>query len=236
MSAFSDVFKFILVAPKGLSRNWDVSSSSRDVTLVADIIEAVSEDYRIHPDRIYATGISKGGGMSQRLACSLSDQIAAIGLIAVGNPWFLNSDVCEPARPVPFIQFNGTADLIIPYYGGTHPISGREMPPVADMFGAWLDLYGCSGQAKLAYCNGEVTCFVYEDCDDEATIKHCIVEGGGHNWPGAVDLYELDPEANWWAAPHTTTNIDASEAVWKFFAQHPKARPIKRKVVTSRRP
>ena len=50
-------------------------------------------------------------------------------------------------------------------------------------------------------------------------MRHCIIEGGGHNWPGAVDLYEMDPVANWWAG-HTTEDIDASREIWKFFAEH----------------
>ena len=47
------------------------------------------------------------------------------------------------------------------------------------------------------------------------------MRGGGHNWPGAVDLCELDPVVNWWACPYTTQDIDASREIWKFFAEHP---------------
>ncbi len=187
MAAFADAFKFIVVAPMGIARNWDVSSGSDDVTFVADIIDAVSEDYCIHPKRIFATGASMGAAMSQRLACDLSDRIAAIGPVANGNPWIIWPDICEPERPVPIIQFNGTADVVVPFEGGTNP-SGLEMPPVPEMFGAWAELYECSGETKVVYQKGEVTCIEYEDCEDDATLRHCIVEGGGHNWPGAVHL------------------------------------------------
>ena len=220
MGAFADAFKFIVVAPKGIRRSWDVSSGSDDVTFVADIIDAVSEDYCIHPKRIFATGASMGAAMSQRLACDLSDRIAAIGPVASGNPWIIWPDICEPERPVPIIQFNGTADMAIPFEGGTNPISGLEMPPVPEMFEAWVDLYECSGETKVVYQKGEVTCITYEDCENDVTLEHCIIEGGGHTWPGAVDLYEMDPVANWWAYPHTTEDIDASRAMWKFFAEH----------------
>jgi polyhydroxybutyrate depolymerase len=221
MTAFADAYKFILVAPQGIGFNWDISSGSADVTFISDIIDAVSEDYCIHPKRIFATGLSKGGGMSHRLACDLSDRIAAIGPVASGTPWVLWSDVCEPERPVPMIQFNGTADVLIPFEGGPHGLNpALIVPPMAEMFGALLDLYGCSAEAEVVYEKGEVTCFRYEDCEDKVTLEHCIVEGGGHNWPGAVDLYEMNPTANWWAAPHTTQDIDASRAIWEFFAEH----------------
>lgn len=214
MSAFADAFKFIMVTPKGIGGQWDVSSGSGDVTFVADLIEAVSEDYCIHPERIFATGFSQGGGMSHRLACELSDRIAAIGPVASGTPWIVWPDTCEPERPVSIIQFNGTADLILPFEGGPHGLSGILLPPIPEMFEAYADLYSCSGETEVVHQKGEVTCIEYEDCVDEATLRHCIVEGGGHNWPGAIHL------PAWWAGPHTTEDIDASEAIWKFFAEH----------------
>ena len=161
-----------------------------------------------------------GAAMSQRLACELSDRIAAIGPVASGTPWIIWPDICEPERPVSIIQFNGTADVLIPFEGGPHGLSGIEVPPVPEMFGAWVDLYGCSSETEVVYEKGEVTCIEYEGCEDDATLRHCIVEGGGHNWPGAVDLYEMNPVANWWAGPHTTEDIDASREIWKFFAEH----------------
>jgi len=219
MAAFADAYKFIVVAPKGIGLAWDLSSGSDDVTFVADIIDAVSEDYCIHPKRIFATGSSMGAGMSQRLACDLSDRIAAIGPVATGNPWIAFPDICEPDRPVSIIQFNGNADMAIPFEGGTNPFSGAEMPPVPEMFGAWAELYECSGETELVYQKGEVTCIEYADCEDDATLRHCIVEGGGHNWPGAVDLCEPFPGLCWlWG--HTTEDIDASREIWKFFAEH----------------
>ena len=220
-TAFADANKFILVAPKGVGLAWNVSSGSPDVAFIEDIIDAVSEDYCIHSKRIFVTGMSQGGGMSQRLACELSDRIAAIGPVVCGTPWYNWGDFCEPERPVPMIQFNGTADVILPFEGGPHGLNpSLILPPISESFGAWLELYGCSSEAEVVYEEGEVTCFRYGDCEDDVTLEHCIVEGGGHNWPGAVDLYEMNPVMNWWAAPHTTEDIDASRAIWKFFAEN----------------
>jgi polyhydroxybutyrate depolymerase len=219
LAAFADAFKFILVAPKGIGLAWNFSSGSADVAFVEDMIEAVSEDYCIHPKRIFATGTSMGGAMTQRLACDLSDLIAAIAPVACPNPWVVWGDICEPERPVPMIQFNGTGDAAIPFEGGTNPFSGIEMPPVPEMFGAWAELYECSGETEVVYEKGEVTCIEYAGCEDEATLRHCIVEGGGHNWPGAVDLCVTLPGLCWlWG--HTTEDIDASREIWKFFAEH----------------
>ena len=48
MAAFADAFKFIVVAPKGIRRSWDVSSGSDDVTFIADIVETKADSLRFH--------------------------------------------------------------------------------------------------------------------------------------------------------------------------------------------
>jgi polyhydroxybutyrate depolymerase len=87
----------------------------------------------------------------------------------------------------------------------------------------WIDEVaarnGCSEETEVVYQKGDVTCIAYEDCEDGATVKHCSIDGGGHNWPGAADLCALFPEYCPWAG-YTTDDIDASRAIWKFFAEH----------------
>ena len=115
---------------------------------------------------------------------------------------------CEPSRPVPVIAMNGTDDLLVNYAGGLASVQ------------AWAAGNGCSATPEVVYDEGEVTCVAYQDCAEEATAELCTIEGGGHTWPGAIDLFELDPILYWWAG-HTTQDIDASREIWKFFAERP---------------
>jgi hypothetical protein len=57
-------------------------------------------------NRIYAIGFSSGARMSSRLACDLSDRMAAIG--PVGGLRY--PEDCAPTRPVPVIAFHGKRD------------------------------------------------------------------------------------------------------------------------------
>jgi polyhydroxybutyrate depolymerase len=50
-------------------------------------------------------------------------------------------------------------------------------------------------------------------------VTLCTIEGGGHNWPGDIDLCELFP-AGCLVSGYTTEDINASRAIWKFFAAH----------------
>jgi polyhydroxybutyrate depolymerase len=212
LAFLAEKFKFILVSPNGVGNSWNggfccgiaAAQQIDDVGFTSDMIDEISSEYCVNPDRIYSTGISNGGFMSYRLACDLADRIAAIGPVAAANLTIS----CEPSRPVPVIAMNGTDDLLVSYAGGLASVEG------------WAAGNGCSEQTEVVYDEGEVTCVAYQDCAEDATAELCTIDGGGHNWPGAIDLFELDPVTYWWAG-HTTQDIDASREIWKFFADRP---------------
>jgi polyhydroxybutyrate depolymerase len=102
---------------------------------------------------------------------------------------------------------------MIPWEGG------GDKPPVPEMIEAWATLCGCSHETEVVHQKGEVTSIEHQDCENDTTLRICIIEGGGHYWPGAVDLYNMNPDLHWWAG-HTTEDIDTSRAIWKFFAEH----------------
>jgi polyhydroxybutyrate depolymerase len=211
LAALAETFKFILVSPNGLGNSWNggfccgyaAANGIDDVGFTSDMIDEISGSYCVHPDRVYSTGISNGGFMSYRLACDLADRIAAIGPVAAANVTFS----CAPSRPVPVIAMNGTDDVLVSYAGGEASIQG------------WAEGNGCSEQTEVTYDHGDATCVAYQDCAEDATVELCTIDGGGHNWPGAIDLVELDPILYWWAG-YTTQDIDASREIWKFFAEH----------------
>lgn len=53
--------------------------------------------YNIDRTRIYANGLSNGGGMSYRLACQLAGRIAAVG--SVSGAYLFPLSACQPSRP-----------------------------------------------------------------------------------------------------------------------------------------
>ena len=212
LSALAEKFKFIMVSPNGVGNSWNagfccgaaVAAQIDDVGFTSDMIDEISSDYCVNPDRVYSTGMSNGGYMSYRLACDLADRIAAIGPVAAAN----RTVSCDPSRPVPVIAMNGTDDLLVDYADGLVSVQ------------AWAAANACSDIPEVVYDKGDVTCVTYENCAENATSQLCTVDGGGHTWPGAIDLLELDPVLYWWAGK-TSQDIDASRAIWKFFAGRP---------------
>src|SRR5256884_7715519 len=115
----ADEHGFIVVYPSGEGgggpRVWHEGGGaepSRDVRFISELIDTLEATYNIDPRMIYANGLSNGGGMSFALSCTLSDRIAAVGM--VGAALLLPFSWCMDLRPVPMIALHGTADAAAP--------------------------------------------------------------------------------------------------------------------------
>lgn len=189
-----------------------------DVAFVDAVLDAVEAGLCIDANRVYATGFSNGAMMSVRLACSLSDRIAAVGLVAgayyppVGldyNP----AEACPDARPVPVIAFHGTADPTIPFAGGVSPVTPAfgltfrlpiDSATGDDVMEAWAAHDGCTSGRQESQVAAAVRLITYDGCGDGAVVQLYAVDGGGHVWFGAFGLGD----------------VDATELLWDFFQSH----------------
>jgi polyhydroxybutyrate depolymerase len=182
-----------------------------DVNFLSDLIDALLEEYNIDPARIYANGLSNGGGMADMLACTLSDRIAAVG--GVAGAYLFPPERCRPSRPVPVMAFHGTADPIVPYGGGGSPSFDYPFPPVTEWAAGWAARNGCAADPVHLPSTGEVTGIQYVQCRNAADVILFTVHGGGHTWPGGEALPE-------WLTGRTSQDIDATHEMWQFFHRH----------------
>ena len=187
-------------------------SLARDVKFISDLIDKVETEYNVDPRRIYADGMSNGGGTAFALACKLSDRIAAVGLVAAAQP--LPWDRCGNSKPVPVIVFHGTADKFAPYHGGSSPIAPGVFPDMPDWTAHAAQRNRCKGDPTDAPITASVRRLAYANCADNADVIFYTVAGAGHTWPGGKHLAE-------WIAGTTTDDINATSLMWDFFAQHP---------------
>ena len=139
----ADEYGFIVVYPSGsgFPRRWlasgrvgDSSDPMLDVIFISDLIDELKRQYNIEPARVYANGLSNGGGMSFLLGCKLSDRITAVG--SVSGAYLFPLDGCKPSRPVPMIAFHGTADPIVPYQGGPSRRFNIPFPAIPEWMAA----------------------------------------------------------------------------------------------------
>jgi len=226
LSALGDKANFIVVYPDGTGRlddrllTWNagnccgyaLDNQVDDAGFIRALIEKLARDYPIDARRVYATGISNGGMMAYRLACELSDQIAAIAPVAGA----LNVE-CKPTQPVSVIAFHGTNDQNVPFNGGAgsksidpHP---RTDQSVAYAMVFWAQRDSC-GATPTRDERGSIVHDTYASCANGTGVELYAVKGGGHAWPGGDRLTVLlDAPAK---------EISASAVMWEFFKQHPK--------------
>jgi len=210
-----------------------VADGVDDVAFIGELLDRVEARWTIDMDRVYTTGISNGGIMSSRLAMQLSDRIAAAAPVASPGP----STDWATLSPTPIQIVHGTSDGCALYDGGdvcggcfvriledqfgfeaeddgTFPCTS-----VADQVSAVVETNGCSGEVTTTFESGAASCVAYT-CT-EAAFEVCLVEDGGHNWPGEsvgcdtsksfCSLYEE-------ATGPFTTDMKAEEQMWRFFS------------------
>jgi hypothetical protein len=192
---------------------------------MTSVLDALEAQLCIDQNSVFSTGMSNGAIMSVRLACSLSSRIAAIAPVAGAYypPDALNinpAEMCPDKRPVPMIAFHGTADTVVPFNGGLGGMSGTtnfRLPldttmPVENVMGDWSTHNGCASGRQESQVSTEVRLVQYTACTSGAVVQLYAVDGGGHTWPGAIDVPRLG---------YTTHQISATDLIWAFFAAHP---------------
>jgi polyhydroxybutyrate depolymerase len=215
----ADAEGFIVVYPSGYEnvgpRVWHVGREKglpTDVRFVSDLIGKLEAEYNIDRTRIYANGLSNGGGMSFVLSCTMSDRIAAVGM--VGAAQTLPFSWCTDNHPVPMIAFHGTDDPQAPYRGGMSWVAPGPFPPVTTWAAKWARRNRCDPSPNESRVAVDVVRREFTHCADNAAVVLYTIEGGGHTWPGGGPLPE-------WGVGRTTHSIDASSEMWAFFRGHP---------------
>jgi len=214
----ADASGFVAAYPNGTGRkaSWNggdccgeaALKKVDDVGFVRALIEEISQSVSIDTKRIYATGFSNGANMAYRLACDLSEQIAAIG--PVGATQAVQS--CKPTRPVSIIHFHGTSDKLNPYEGGQAPGGAIDFLSVKEGIQFWVGLNRCENEAKLEEF-GKIVHETYSHCAQESAVELYTILDGEHAWPGGESVSHDIGEP--------TTEILATPLIWEFFLSHP---------------
>ncbi len=233
-SPIADREGFLVAYPDGENRMWRYWGSGEkrpklldrfaadDVGFVRALIDALVEAGLADGRRVYATGISNGAYLSNRLAIDLADRIAAIAPVS-GAMLKPAAEAWKPARAVPVLYVHGTEDPIVGY-DGKDRISGRAMSLSAeDLARWWAEKDGCEADPtieKLPDADEDdgttVERWTYGSGKDGAEVVFYKITGGGHTWPSGPAIQKvLGPVCRDW---------NASEAIWEFFAKHPMPR------------
>ena len=230
---------FGVVFPDGLNHSWaDLRPTSLragripphgtdDVAFIAKLVDKLVADGSADPKRIYITGISNGGAMTMTMVCKRADLFAAAASVVI-NLTDQSANPCRPARPVPMLMMNGTADPLVPYKGGrgTSRFAVDGFWSVEKTLGFWRKINGCEA------ADASATDLAHRDPAERSTVTRIDskcppgrdvvlyrVNDGGHRMPGNPDA-RFPRLANTFLGPQNR-DIDGAETIWAFFKKFP---------------
>jgi polyhydroxybutyrate depolymerase len=204
IGAVADREGFLVVWPNGWNAAWNAgvccgNTDLDDVAFLRDVVARTAGETRVDPQRVYATGISNGGAMSQRLACDAADLFAAAVPTAFPLPFADFAD-CRPSRPIPVLTVMGLTDKLVPYEGGA-------FASAADTFAFWRDQNGCTGE-KVTVPYGVARCETFSQCDAGVEVGLCSVVAQA--FPGLpIDGHVL----------YLNDQIVVAEEAWRFLSR-----------------
>lgn len=185
-STLADQQDFLALYPQGLLNKqthkpfWaeigPIDYGVDDVLFVSDILNDVQQKYCIDARRIYATGFSNGGGVTNLLACRLAGRIAAFAPLSA-NAYAIPGG-CHPGRPVPLLDMHGTADPLLPYNGiptSVHP--DWPLPSLSVYMQTWATLDGCRHGPNIFLCEPKVTGMQWTCCQGNVSVVHYRING-----------------------------------------------------------
>jgi polyhydroxybutyrate depolymerase len=204
LSRSADRHGFAVVYPNaGSSRHsWSLKRAAvpDDVARLRALLGPVVARACADPRRLYATGVSNGGGFAARVACEMSDTFAAVVPVAGG---YRSLDPCPGGTRTSLMEIHGSADQIVPYRGRAPDRAGDVRTYVT----GWARRDGCDAQPRETHPARFVTWVTYVGCDDGYAVEHVRLEGTDHGWPGARPPWPR----------HHPAGVLAREIVWRFF-------------------
>ncbi|WP_235923068.1 alpha/beta hydrolase family esterase [Corynebacterium lizhenjunii] len=211
MSAYTDfdAAQAIVAFPQGQDKAWApapyaTATGEQDVAFVRAVVDALRATYVVDDQRIYAAGMSNGGGFAAYLGCQMPEVFAAVASVSAAYYDKIH-DGCRKyhATPVGRLDIHGTDDPVVSYFGGRR--HGEAYSSVMDVLSNDEQRNECSEQIVTTRLSNNSVRMSWTGCS--APLEHIRIGGGSHVWPGGkYDKSNGLPEGF------------ASDAVLDFFA------------------
>ena len=214
--------KFIIVCPDGVSKSWNDGRPTRaqkkginDVKFIDKLITYTLKTYNGDSSRVYVTGMSNGGFMASRVACELSNRIAAIAVVGAS----MDKNVSyHQNKAVPVMYIQGTKDPLVPYEGGAvKSSSGGDVYGHSEVLKLWAGVDHCDNSPVITNVpdnKGDGTSIIKEEYTNPSNSVKVVgytITNGGHTWPGGTQYlpkFLIGPVSH---------NLNACEVIWDFF-------------------
>ena len=227
--AAADANGFIAAYPDGVRHSWADGRGEDpadrlgvdDVGFLTRLIADVEARDKADPHRVFVTGISNGGFLTERMACDRADLVAAVAPVAatIGKQF---ASTCRPSRPVSVMDIHGTADPLVPYAGGVMTVLGASSTIISaqQVFAGWTSRDECTGAPTkralpvVVKDGTSITVTSAAGCPARVGVELWTVVGGGHTWPGGTQYLSER------LVGKVSHQVSAPKVIWSFFAAH----------------
>jgi poly(3-hydroxybutyrate) depolymerase len=155
----------VFVSGEGIDQGWR-NTDGRDIALVKAIIAHLDTELCIDSERIFSTGFSFGGMMSDAIGCAMADVFRAIAPMAGGIP---NAEHpysgCDQPNmdPIAVWMAHGTSDTVVPIEDGK------------DALNLFLERAQCQSATIPV---DPSPCVAYQGCLADNPVHFCEFPGG----------------------------------------------------------
>jgi polyhydroxybutyrate depolymerase len=199
---------FVSVTPQGLGGRWNFFPPGQETqteqaffqrfggppddaaflqALAADLVARGIAD----PRRLYVAGLSLGGVMALRLACTGAPSFAAMALLIAGMEETTGA-ACRLAKPLPVLMARGTADPVIPDAGGV-TARGDRVWSTERLVEFFRKLNGCAEAPTVSVAvqsPQRIEMEASNGCAGGPVVLYRVA-GGGHAVPSTLNVNGL---------------------------------------------
>ncbi|KAF9700611.1 hypothetical protein EKO04_001752 [Ascochyta lentis] len=169
------------------------STTIDDRIFVAELLDHLTSTLCIDEKRIYAAGLSNGGGLTGLIMCdaALNKRFAAFATVAgafypdasLTEPLFQKN--CLPAlgnRRLPYLNLHGLSDTVVAYNGVNTPPPASI--PVSTWVSGWAKQNKCADAATVQSVEGATVDESSWQCGgQQGLVLHRAIKKFGHGWP-----------------------------------------------------
>ena len=160
--------------------------------MIAWLVDGLAVD----ANRLFMSGFSNGGAITQRFAAEQPELIRAGASVCHSSGYSRTDgsryDLPDPTGPIPMLLVRGGADEKV-RNDKTPNHKGKIFNTPEEQLSFWLNANGCddtdfSEESPDDSVHGRL----YESCDDDAIVHFWFLEDLGHVWPNHRSMYGLD--------------------------------------------
>jgi poly(3-hydroxybutyrate) depolymerase len=173
----------------------DPSVQTDDVKFTLELLDNITKTFCIDEDRIYASGISNGGGfVANVLACDATASTKFAAFASASGAYYQNGlkDKCDAKKvpitcnndgvKIPLIATAGGKDKTIPYDGGARRKSC--LPSVEHFMTAAAQRDGLDAKSSQSkFNNTDVVQYSYGKDAGLGMVQYYYIPDMGHKWP-----------------------------------------------------